>query len=187
MAQGPRARNLLPGGWAVESERTIATLLGSCVAVCLYDAQLHLAGMNHFLLPKINKRAHADHDVVLSGDYAMEVLLNAMMQKGARKTRITAKAFGGGSIHASRQFDVGRSNVEFAVQWLREENIPLVASDFGGSYSRKLLLHPDTGDAFCRRMEIKSSVGATLAKREQAYALSLVQAPKPGQKKIELF
>ena len=45
------ARVINPGGWAVESERPIATLLGSCVAVCLIDPQLHLAGMNHFLLP----------------------------------------------------------------------------------------------------------------------------------------
>jgi chemotaxis receptor (MCP) glutamine deamidase CheD len=44
-----RARNINPG--TVETERQITTLLCSCVAVCLYDARLRLAGMNHFLLP----------------------------------------------------------------------------------------------------------------------------------------
>lgn len=46
-----RARNINPGGWTVETERPITTLLGSRVAVCLYDARLRLAGMYHFLLP----------------------------------------------------------------------------------------------------------------------------------------
>ncbi|NLZ09711.1 MAG: chemotaxis protein CheD, partial [Alcaligenaceae bacterium] len=50
------ARVINPGGWAVEGERAIATLLGSCVAVCLYDPKLRLAGMNHFLLPTGNRR-----------------------------------------------------------------------------------------------------------------------------------
>ena len=187
MAQAPRARNLHPGGWAVESHRSIATLLGSCVAVCLYDAHAQLAGMNHFLLPKMSKRAHASHDVVLSGDYAMEVLLNAMLQHGAKHARIKAKAFGGGSINASPQLDVGKRNAEFAVQWLLEEKIPLVASDFGGSYSRKLILHPHTGDAFCRRMEIKPLLAQTLARRERDYEQSLHQARTAADKKIELF
>ena len=42
------SRVINPGGWAVDNERPIATLLGSCVAVCLYDPKLRLAGMNHF-------------------------------------------------------------------------------------------------------------------------------------------
>ena len=78
-----RARNINPGGWAVETERPITTLLGSCVAVCLYDPKLRLAGMNHFLLPSRAKTAGDDTDVILAGDYSMEVLLNTMLAKGA--------------------------------------------------------------------------------------------------------
>ena len=92
-----RALNINPGGWAVEHERPITTLLGSCVAVCLYDPKLKLAGMNHFLLPSRSK-ASADDDVILAGDYSMELLLNTMLNKGAAKSRIIAKAFGGGTI-----------------------------------------------------------------------------------------
>jgi chemotaxis protein CheD len=107
-----RARNINPGGWAVETERPITTLLGSCVAVCLYDPKLRLAGMNHFLLPSRTKTAGDDTDVILAGDYSMEVLLNTMLNKGAAKQRIVAKAFGGGTIVTSILMAIGQRNAD---------------------------------------------------------------------------
>jgi chemotaxis protein CheD len=105
-----RARNINPGGWAVETDRPITTLLGSCVAICLYDSKLHLAGMNHFLLPSRTKTSGDDTDVILAGVYSMEVLLNTMLNKGAQKSRIVAKAFGGGTIVMA----IGQRNADFA-------------------------------------------------------------------------
>ena len=90
------SRVIRPGEWAVEVERPISTLLGSCVAVCLYDPALHLAGMSHFMLPQMQTSKHADEDVLLAGDACMEALLNTMLSRGAAKHRIRAKAFGGG-------------------------------------------------------------------------------------------
>ncbi|CAG1001476.1 partial Chemoreceptor glutamine deamidase CheD, partial [Rhodocyclaceae bacterium] len=95
------ARNINPGGWAIETERPISTLLGSCVAVCLFDARLKIGGMNHFLLPSRASGANADTDVILNGDFAMEVLVNALLNKGASKARLVAKACGGGTIVSS--------------------------------------------------------------------------------------
>src|SRR5512147_767174 len=95
------ALNINPGGWAVEAERPISTLLGSCVAVCLHDPKLRLGGMNHFLLPSSTNSSNADIDVILNGDYSMEVLVNALLNRGAQKNRLIAKAFGGGTIVSS--------------------------------------------------------------------------------------
>ena len=108
------ALNINPGGWAVEAERPISTLLGSCVSVCFYDPKLKLGGMNHFLLP--SRRASADDhlEVVLAGDFSMEVLLNALLAKGVRKERLVAKAFGGGNIFSSLGTTIGDRNAEFA-------------------------------------------------------------------------
>lgn len=47
------ARTIHPGSWAIEPERPLSTLLGSCVAVCLFDPQSGLGGLNHFMLPTI--------------------------------------------------------------------------------------------------------------------------------------
>jgi chemotaxis protein CheD len=183
------ALNINPGGWSVQTERPIATLLGSCVAVCFYDPKLKLAGMNHFLLPSRASSKLADEDVVLNGDYAMEVLLNAMYAKGAQRSRLVAKAFGGGNIVNSIQMAIGARNADFAKEWLARENIPLVASDFGGAWSRKVIIDPVSGDAFCRRNPINQPDVQAMVKAESDYEKSLVVPRKPAtqEKKIELF
>ncbi len=182
------ARNINPGGWAVESERPITTLLGSCVAVCLYDPKLKLGGMNHFLLPSRSKTADDDSDVILAGDYSMEVLLNTMLKKGAAKQRIVAKAFGGGTIVTSILMAIGQRNSEFAKEWLAREGIPLTAQDFGGAWSRKVLFAPDSGEAFCRRLPISQPGVQDVVSAERAYEQSLIRPSKPStEKKIELF
>lgn len=182
------ALNINPGGWTVESERSIATLLGSCVAVCLYDPKLRLAGMNHFLLPSRTARQNDDTDVILNGDYSMEVLVNSMMSKGARKERLVAKAFGGGTIVTSIQMAIGERNAEFAKEWLDREGIPLIAADFGGAWSRKVLFTPINGDAFCRRMPINQDIVRTVVRAEQDYENSLIKPTAPAVgKRVELF
>ena len=183
-----RSLNINPGGWAVERERPITTLLGSCVAVCLYDPKLGLAGMNHFLLPSRAKSADDDDDVILAGDYSMEVLLNTMLNKGAAKHRIVAKAFGGGTIVTSIVMAIGQRNAEFAKDWLAREGIPLVAQDFGGAWSRKVIFTPEGGDAFCRRLPITQPGMQEVVKDERDYEQSLHKPVRPaGEKKIELF
>lgn len=181
------ARNINPGGWAIETDRPIATLLGSCVAVCLFDPKLRIGGMNHFLLPSRTNSSNADADVILSGDYAMEVLANGLFAKGANKSRLVAKAFGGGTIVSSIRMAIGERNAQFANEWLEREGIPLIASDFSGPWSRKVVFVPQTGDAFCRRIPTTQATAAEVAKAEQEYESSLVRPARPTEKKIELF
>ncbi len=181
------ARNINPGGWAIETERPIATLLGSCVAVCLFDPKLKLGGMNHFLLPSRTRAAEADTDVILNGDWAMEVLVNGLLDKGAAKTRLIAKAFGGGTIVSSIRMAIGQRNAEFAHEWLQREGIPLVASDFSGPWSRKVIFLPQNGDAFCRRMPTTQADATAVVKAELDYESSLAAPKKTAEKKIELF
>ncbi|NLC37585.1 MAG: chemotaxis protein CheD [Alcaligenaceae bacterium] len=185
-----RARSINPGGWAVESDRPISTILGSCVAVCLYDPKLRVGGMNHFLLPSGNRRDINDYDVVLHGDYAMEVLRNALFARGASDTRLVAKAFGGGNVLNAIKMAIGTRNAEFARQWLQREGIPLLAEDMGGTWSRKVVFDPLTGDAFCRRATVQQAEVISNVKAERAYEQSLLnESPRQGGtgKKIELF
>lgn len=181
------ARNINPGGWAIETERPISTLLGSCVAVCLYDPKLRIGGMNHFLLPSRTGAANADIDVILNGDYSMEVLVNGLLNKGAQKSRLIAKAFGGGTIISSIRMAIGERNSAFAHEWLEREGIPLVASDFNGPWSRKVVFVPNNGDAFCRRIPTTQANAADVALAEQEYERLLTVPKKETAKKIELF
>lgn len=181
------ARSIHPGDWAVEQRQPIATLLGSCVAVCVYDPKLHFGGMNHFMLPTSKQGPDADQDDLLRGDYAMEVLVNAMLAKGAAKNRLVAKAFGGGNIVSSIRMSIGDRNAQFAREWLEREGIALQASDFGGPWSRKVLFEPNTGVAWCKRILGSMSVSCEVAREEAEYARRLVKPAASVGKKVELF
>lgn len=187
MSNNPRelerlARNVNPGGWAIENERPIATLLGSCVAVCLWDPKLGVGGLNHFMLPKYQKTANTDLDILLCGNFCMEALMNGMLARGAQKKRMQAKAFGGGNVVSSLTgTSIGQRNSDFACEWLAREGIPLLASDFMGPWSRKVIFDPQTGEVFCKRGQTNQSI----AEAEKAYEDRLVVAPKKAD--IELF
>ena len=73
------ARTIHPGNWAIEAERPLSTLLGSCVAVCLVAPLARIGGLNHFLLPNIRRSSSAPTDSLLSGDNAMAALLDAII------------------------------------------------------------------------------------------------------------
>ena len=79
----------------------VSTLLGSCVAACLYDPVAKVGGMNHFLLgePGADHRVAAN-DMARYGVHAMELLINAMMKAGAERGRLRANLYGGANIIA---------------------------------------------------------------------------------------
>lgn len=147
------ALTIHPGAWAVDAERPLSTLLGSCVAVCLFDPLACIGGLNHFMLPSMPNDICLP-DVMLSGEQAMDALLEALLRRGACRDRLQAKAFGGGTIFATSRgvLDVGQRNVSFARQWLEREAIPLLAADLLGPWSRKLVFLPYSGAVYCRRV-----------------------------------
>ena len=183
------ARTVQPGGWSAETDKPMSTLLGSCVAVCLFDPIMRVGGLNHFMLPDMAGKRHGDVDSLLSGNFAMEALLNALLAKGARKARMQAKAFGGGTIIAteSSSLSIGMRNADFTKEWLERESIRLVSSDFLGPWSRKILFLPESGDVFCKRLVTTMATAEIIAREERAYAETLRQKPATSDKKIELF
>lgn len=180
------AININPGGWATENHRPLATLLGSCVAVCLHDAEVGIGGMNHFLLPSHRAGRHKDTDQILAGDYSMEVLLNALLSKGARRHKLVAKAFGGGNVISTIRLAIGKRNADFAREWLAREGIPLQAHDLGGPWSRKVVFVPATGEAYCRRIA-SENWSADLVNSEAALDRSLAAPKRMPEKRVELF
>jgi chemotaxis protein CheD len=137
--------NILPGEYyATNTPVMIRTLLGSCVAACLYDPVNRIIGMNHFLLS--NRRYAKALPVCLSeagryGIQAMELLINDMLKLGAKRQNLKAKAFGGGSIYLNSDkkdnfFCVGNVNTRFIREFLKNDGIPLVNEDLGGEAAR---------------------------------------------------
>ncbi|ASP39333.1 chemotaxis protein CheD [Bacterioplanes sanyensis] len=132
-----------PGEYRVSDQSSVIlkTLLGSCVAVCLYDERVHVFGMNHFLLA-LDKYHQQSSVSGRYGIHAMELLINAMLKRGAEKKRMKAKVFGGANVLnqiGQQHFNIGQANVEFAFDFLQQEAIPVSSHDVGGENGRTIL------------------------------------------------
>ena len=129
---------------SADPQETLSTVLGSCVAACLWDPIVAVGGMNHFLLPN----AGNDADAVSSryGINAMEMLINTLLKQGALRRRLRAKLFGGATM-SSNLADIGGLNARFAKTFLANEDIPCVAESLGGDAARRVTFHPTTGHA----------------------------------------
>jgi chemotaxis protein CheD len=123
----------------------INTILGSCVAVCLFDPVLHIGGINHFMLPYWNGQGLASPKY---GNIAIEKLLDKMLALGSNKNNLKAKIFGGGEVIETQivQFHIGARNIEVAKLLLDEKKIPIVSSSVGGKLGRKIEFVTSTGE-----------------------------------------
>lgn len=117
----------------------ISTVLGSCVAVCLYDAKLGIGGMNHYLLPLWNGNGLQSPKF---GNIAIPKLIEAMVEAGSSVNRMEAKIFGGASmsIGVSEAMMIGQKNILVAREILQEYRITVAAEDVGGQNGRKIQL-----------------------------------------------
>ncbi|MEP9359811.1 chemotaxis protein CheD [Sphingomonas sp. KR3-1] len=132
-----------------EPEVVISTLLGSCVAACLFDPVARVGGMNHFLLGEPSADQHvAATEMARYGVHAMELLINGMMKRGAVRGRLMGHLYGGANI-VSGLGAIGSSNAAFARRFMETEGIPVAHSDLGGTSARKIEFLPHEGRSRC--------------------------------------
>ena len=142
------AVKVLPGEYFVSNEDVlIMTVLGSCIAACVWDGKARVGGMNHFMLPE------GEDGSGRYGSYAMELLLNEMIKMGARRETMQAKVFGGGAVMAGfTTMNVGERNTKFVLDYLATERIPVVSQDVLDIHPRKVCFFPVTGKALVKRL-----------------------------------
>ena len=177
------AVKILPGEYFVDDEDILVmTTLGSCIAACLWDRNAHVGGMNHFMLPD---GAGNGLDSGRYGSYAMEVLINELMKRGATRSTLEAKVFGGGQVIAGMNtMNVGQRNTEFVLDYLKTERIPVVSKDVMDVYPRKVCFLPHCGKAMVKRLSPTNA--EALVAQDRAAA----QKPVPtssGAGSVDLF
>ena len=123
----------------------LSTLLGSCVAACLWDEAAQVGGMNHFLLPAARTRAE-EADKLSQGVHAMELLINDLLKAGASRAGLQAKLFGGAWLREGLT-NIGEENAAFAERFLRDEGIPVAGASLRGDRGRRLQFWPMSGRA----------------------------------------
>jgi chemotaxis protein CheD len=142
-----RATRFLQPGHLVIADRPmeISTILGSCVAVCLWDAARRIGGMNHFMLPLAAGRSTSPR----FGDVAMAGLVDGVRAVGARLPFLQARVFGGACMFTEMQSaaHLGKKNADLALEFLARNGIEIVQVDTGGNRGRKLTYRTDEGTA----------------------------------------
>jgi chemotaxis protein CheD len=174
------AVKVLPGEYYVDNEDILVmTTLGSCIAACLYDRNAKVGGMNHFMLPE------GAGDSGRYGTYAMELLINEMMKRGATRLTMEAKIFGGGAVIAGmNSINVGERNTQFVTEFLNTERIPIVSKDVLEIYPRKVCYLPASGKAMVKRLAPTNA--EALVQQDRAAAQKATPA-NTGGGSVDLF
>ncbi|MCJ8308586.1 MAG: chemotaxis protein CheD [Hyphomicrobiales bacterium] len=128
---------------SADADVVLFSVLGSCVAACAFDEGMQIGGMNHILLPGSGHNNLADQSTMF-GTNLMELLLNDLYKKGARKSHLKFKLFGGAQMFESG-FDAGSRNIDFLQDFLANEGLDVVATSLGGKSGRQIEFHPTSG------------------------------------------
>ncbi len=141
--------------FASRTPHLVTTILGSCVAVCLYDPIIRVGGINHYMLPLWNGQGLASPKY---GNIAIEKLLDKMISLGCNKNNLQAKIFGGGEVIETNitQFNIGVRNIKLAYEALDDLKIPIIGQSVGGKLGRKILF--DTESFEIKQKFIQKSV-----------------------------
>ena len=135
-------------------KESIVLILGSCVAVCIWDPANGIGGATHYLLPSWDGKGVKS---ARYGDVAVSILLHKLLEAGANRGQLRAKVFGGGCLFESMRErssnkgqHLGSRNVEVALEILTKARIPAVSTEVGTDRGQRIVFRTDTGEALVR-------------------------------------
>jgi len=178
--------------YVTDKEEILSTVLGSCIAVCLYDDKNKIAGFNHFMLPDNNKAQNSSINLqgeqlveqsMRYGITSMEKLIADMQKNGAERSQLTAKVFGGGNVltKTNSMPSIGDKNIGFTRAFLKSEKIKIVSEDVGKNYGRKIFFLTDKNAIFVKRVALEPAEA-----EERAYMKKILDI-KSEQDNVTLF
>lgn len=178
------ALKVLPGEYLVtDREVMLVTVLGSCVSACIRDPLAGVGGMNHFMLPEGESGAAA-RESARYGAYAMEVLINELIKRGAARGRLESKVFGGGAVLPGFTVNnVGKRNGQWVLNYLATEGLEVFGQDLFDVCPRRVHYFPRSGKVMVRRLPTAS--GSEVLASENLYRSRLRESPVHGS--VELF
>lgn len=154
LEQGVETRYVLPGDVVSASAPCrFVTVLGSCVAVCLYDSIAKIGGINHYLLP--GAPLQQEGSPWRWSDASIQELMRQVIERGATARRLKAKVFGGAQISPRNVhcgFKIGERNIEQALALLDRHGVEIISRSIGGHAGRKIVFESHTGNAWVKHL-----------------------------------
>lgn len=179
-----QALKVLPGEYLVTGRDVmLVTVLGSCVSACIRDPLLQIGGMNHFMLPDCDT-TDSSSESARYGGYAMEVLINELLKRGAARERLETKVFGGGAVLPGFTVNnVGQRNGRWVLEYLAAEHLGIAGQDLFDVCPRRVHYFPRTGRVMVKRLP--SANDTEVLASEKLYRARLKESPTHGS--VELF
>ena len=126
-----------------EKPTAISAVVGSGVAVCLFDKKKKTGGMNLYTFPAKGPNEQA---FPIYGNVATRALVTMMINQGSKTRHIQSQILGGAFNREISPRDVGRDNIAMARQILNKMHIHIISEDVGGSLGRKIVFNTITND-----------------------------------------
>jgi chemotaxis protein CheD len=143
-----------------DSDTRIRTILGSCIAICLWHPVKRVGGMCHFMLPGMSKsQPLSGRDRNTPARYsedALELFLEEIKKSRTVPSEYEAKIFGGGCLICDEMGKggdsaIGNRNIESAKRLLSDRKVKIVAEDLGGNFHRKIFFDLWDGEVWLKR------------------------------------
>jgi chemotaxis protein CheD len=141
---GDMAVSKAPGG------QLVTYALGSCIGLFAYDPLIKAGGLIHIMLPEATEDASGQNPFMFA-DTGLPIFFEELFKLGCMKVRLKVKLAGGASLFDDKKmFNIGERNYNYIVNYLRENNYALLAETIGGTNSRTMTSHLDTGKVFIK-------------------------------------
>ncbi|MEI6795927.1 MAG: chemotaxis protein CheD [Methanomassiliicoccales archaeon] len=121
--------------------------LGSCIGIAIFDAKAGIGGLAHAMLPRYDEGLDR-RNAFKYADTAVFLMVDELVEQGATKSNLRAKAAGGAqmfSFISNDSLNIGLKNAQATRESLKKEGIPLIGEDMGGIKGRTVFFRPDTG------------------------------------------
>jgi chemotaxis protein CheD len=125
-----------------KEEQVLRTVVGSCIALCLWDKKVHIGGMVHIMLPHCNGDYTASEGKY--ADRAVNALITRLIRKGAKIENLIATCVGGASMFQKKKtsiLTIGECNLKVVKDQLIHHEISIVTESIGGTMGKKVVFH----------------------------------------------
>lgn len=170
------AAKINPGEYYVTDKiELITTVIGSCIAVIVYDSKKNIGGMNHFAIPSsvqsyTPSTGKSLDTLLIYGIKMMDELVASVLHNGGDRSNLIFKIFGCASIEDTDP-SISERNLAFIDRYMTQTNVNLQAYDVRGSQPRKIVYFPESGQVMVKLLH--ELPNETLLTRERDYFLKL--------------
>lgn len=133
----------------------VATGVGSCLVVTLYDPKNKIGGMAHAMIARPQCAVIARSETTRQSsaftrdakyvEDAIDAVIDKMAEGGSKRIDMEAKLVGAANMFAAIDSDMSKETVRAAKRKLKCEHIIILGESVGGNIGRSVELNPKSG------------------------------------------